>query len=184
MGLMIFKDNEHLNFSTWTRPKCVNVMVDWWRECFINILLMVSASFLRCYATWSRCCPIPPWRLIRLFMVWGDWVKEDYVGPFGSAVLPASSPADTEPIPPMLIGSVLPLILDWVRLLCWHKQNPVFFVKQHPVERLLNTMFFILLPSPSHSGKLSRKQLFCPKKVRNVLLSDKNNSLYKTKVGQ
>lgn len=78
-------------FSAWILPWSMKIMADWWRERFINVLLMLSVSFLRRYATWSWCCPITPWRLIGLFMVWGDWVKEDYVGPVGSAVSPASA---------------------------------------------------------------------------------------------
>jgi len=94
---------------------------------------------------------------------------------------------DTEPFPPLVIRSVLPLIWEERRLLCLlclceHKAVLfvlLFFVKPHPDKWLVNVMccpphcFYC----PQFSEHASRKSLPPPRRVTNLLQSNNNTGL-------
>lgn len=95
-------------------------------------------------------------------------------------------PADTGPIPWPLISSVLPLILDWVRLLCCHKQNLVVFLFFFWSNHILLRDYLTRCSSFYHLLVLTEVVLqstIVPQEGEDFLLSNKNKSCLQNQGG-
>ena len=126
----------------------VYITVPCWRECFLNILLKLPLSFLRCCVATSWSSQITPPGIDKACLCSEATGSRGGLHVTGwcsySAYLP---PCRHWVHSSLVISSVLPLISDWVRLLCKHKQDPsfcffvFFFVKPHPDKWLPNAVF-------------------------------------------